>query len=100
MKRLSLLILICIFIISACEKEGEFVNAVILDGGDPALDGCGWLIEISSVSYKPQNLPDIFKVDSMEVEIKYNKLNTKADCGFAQDVFDEISLDEIKELNI
>jgi hypothetical protein len=99
MKRLALLILIILFSFSACKKESKLLYASIRDGGDIALDGCGWLIEISSETFSPINLPDEFKVDGMEVEIKYERLDSMADCGLSQDVYYEINLTEIQEFN-
>jgi len=99
MNRLSILILLGFFAISACDKEGEFVNAKIIDGGDIAVDGCGWLIEVSSETFKPVDLPEEFKVDGKLVEVKYDELDSMADCGFAQDVYSEISITVIQELN-
>ena len=99
MKRLSMLILICFLAISACKKEDKFLYATVRDGGDIAVDGCGWLIEISSETFKPVDLPEEFKVDGKLVEIKYDELDSMADCGFAQDVYREISITVIQELN-
>jgi len=98
MKRFTLLILICVLTLSACKKEDKLVYAIIRDGGDPAADGCGWLIEMSYETFKPKNLSDEFKVNGMEVEIKYDKLDGMADCGLSQDAFHEISLKEIHKL--
>ena len=98
MKRYTLLILFGFLAFSACEKENKLVYAIIRDGGDPAVDGCGWLIEMSYETFKPKNLTDEFKVNGMEVEIKYDKLDGMADCGLSQDAFHEISLKEIHKL--
>lgn len=99
MRSLAVVILLGFLAISACNKEDEFVDARIIDGGDIAVDGCGWLIEISSETFKPVDLPEEFKVDGKLVEIKYDELDSMADCGFAQDVYREISITVIQELN-
>lgn len=96
MKRLSLLFLIFLLAISACKKDDKFVNATIRDESLP-LAGCGWLIEINSEFYSPKNLPDEFKVGDMEVEIKYDELNSKAFCQMHPDGLDEISINEIRD---
>jgi hypothetical protein len=98
MKRISLLFLVFFLSMAACKKESKLLIASVRDGGDPAVDGCGWLMDISSETYKPENLPEEFKVDGMDVQIKYEKLDSMADCGFSQDVYDVIHLDEIKAL--
>jgi hypothetical protein len=98
MKSFTLLILICFLAFSACKKDNKLIYAIIRDGGDPAVDGCGWLIEMSNETFKPKNLSDEFKVNGMEVEIKYDKLDDMANCGLSQDAFHEISLREIHKL--
>ncbi len=97
MERLSLLILLCIFVISACKKEGEFVHATIYDEST-MLAGCGWVVEISSEFFLPKNLPDEFKVGGLEVEIKYDELTSQGLCQLHQDGIYEISIIEIREL--
>ena len=98
MRKFSLLVLICLLAFSACKKEDEFLYATIHDGGEIELDGCGWLIETSAETFKPQNLPDEFKIDGMEVKIKYDRLNSKSGCGFVQELYFEIYLTEIQAL--
>ena len=95
--RLLIFSIICILALSACKKEDNYIHAVVIDGGDIAVDGCGWLLvlELNSVTCKPVNLHDDFKIDGLEVAISYTLLDSKADCGFAQDVHNEISLQHI-----
>jgi hypothetical protein len=95
MKRFTLLILICFLAFSACKKDNQFVNATIHDE-TAILSGCEWVIEISSVIYSPKNLPDEFKVDGKEVEIKYDKLTSKKFCQIHPDGIYEISIKDIR----
>jgi len=94
MKKLSILFLILITF-AACEKEDEFVKAVIVDES-AILSGCGWLVEINSVLYAPQNLSDAYKVGGMEVEIKYDELVGKINCQLHQDGMHLIFINEIR----
>ena len=94
MKKLSILFLILITF-AACEKEDEFVKAVIVDES-VILSGCGWLVMINSAFYAPQNLPDAYKVGGMEVEIKYDVLAGKLNCQLHQDGLYEIYIKEIR----
>ena len=95
MKKLSILFLIFLITFAACEKEDEFVKAVIVDES-AILSGCGWLVEINSVLYAPQNLSDAYKVGGMEVEIKYDELVSTISCQLHQDGMHEIFINEIR----
>ncbi len=95
MKRIIPFALLMIMTLSSCNKEDNFESAVVRDFGDPAVDGCGWVVDISSIIYKPKNLPTEFEVDNLEVKMKYDKLDSKTNCGFALDVYDEIHIKEI-----
>jgi len=48
-------ILLAAFITLSCDKN-DFVDATIYDYGEPALDGCGWVVEVGNEIYKPTNL--------------------------------------------
>ena len=103
MRRLIFLAFINILVISSCKsKEGAAndspcntcENAVIRNFGDPALDGCGWVVDVSSVVYKPQNLLPEYKIDSMEVRIKYKVLDS-VNCGLVKNAHSAIFIEEI-----
>ena len=101
MKNIKILVIILLFFIAltACDKDDhneKFEIGIIKDLGDPSVDGCGWIIEISSKSYKPQNLAEEFKIDNLKVELKCNKLESKATCGFSEPI-DEIYIEDIKK---
>lgn len=85
----------------SCKKEENSLqptDAVIRDYGDPAVNGCGWVILVSSSVYKPINLSPEFYLDSLEVKIKYELLSTKANCGFQKDVYSEIKIKYIEKI--
>ena len=82
--------------LSSC-SQNDTTNATIYDYGPIAADGCGWVVEIGSEIFKPsEELPSAFQVDSLEVEIKYKELNSKAACGLQPDAFTEIEIKSIK----
>ena len=61
------LTLIACFTLS-CKKgnvttKSVVANAIVINKGNPAADGCGWLIKINGTDslYSPSNLTDIFK---------------------------------------
>ena len=100
MKRIIFFALITIITISSCTEEVSceedcFENAIIRDFGNLVVDGCGWVVDISSKIYKPENLPSEFEIDELEVKIKYDTLSSKANCGFVVDFLDEIYINEI-----
>jgi hypothetical protein len=75
---------------TTCQKntyyEDRYPNqledmATVLDTGNPALDGCGWLIKVGSTSYSPDNLPNDFKFNNAQVKIKYIISDAKFNCG-------------------
>ncbi len=86
-----------IFLLIACDKQEEYVAGVVKEYGDLALDGCGWVILVSSNVYNPIELPIQYHEDNLEVLIKYDLLNTKANCGFALEVYKEINVNEIRK---
>ena len=96
MKQTIIFTLTIIMTLSACNKENKFENAIIRDYGDPAVDGCGWVVDISSTIYTPRDLPTQFQVDKLEVKMKYDILDSKFKCG----VFLQLSYDEIHIRNI
>lgn len=87
--RLLLVTLIFIGLLS-CKKENcnkpdakkiENVNAHVIWGGAPEVDGLGWVIKPENArAEKPSNLPDEFKVDSLAVRISYEPSTEKYPC--------------------
>jgi hypothetical protein len=87
--------LICVIVIitiaSGCKKENSgsktithiSTNAVIINSGPVAADGCGWLIHINGTNeeYSPVNLSPDYQKDSLKVNIAYHVLTTKFFCG-------------------
>ncbi|NQV52109.1 MAG: hypothetical protein HQ500_02950 [Flavobacteriales bacterium] len=80
--------------LTACEKF-DIESGTIYDFGDPAVDGCGWVIEINQIIYKPTDLPMAYQVDELEVEIKYAVLKEWASCGRVADAFSQVELRKI-----
>src|SRR5690606_19887160 len=91
-------VLTVLFPLWSCEdKQDEFITGVVKDYGDPALDGCGWVIMVSSNVFKPLELPIQYHENDLEVLIKYDLLNSKANCGFALEVYENINVKEIRK---
>ena len=84
----SKIFLVCTFAclaltISSCKKDDTTADAIILDYGDPAADGCGWFIKIagSDSTYNPKNLPEMYKMNNLKVHISFRKLKTRFYCS-------------------
>jgi hypothetical protein len=95
MKHLFILSILSFVALSSCNKtpSPQFSeNAIIRYYGDPALDGCGWVLEFSDHNYKAINLPENFKIDSLEVHVEYNLLESWASCGLLADAYAEIDI--------
>lgn len=90
------LVVFVTLIMISCGKD-DFVSATIYDYGEPALDGCGWVIEVSNKVYKPVNLSSQYQIDGLSVQIDFTKLNSKANCGLAINAYDELEINKIKK---
>ena len=72
----------------SCKKNNSTkwitANATIINEGDVAADGCGWLVKINrpdSSIYSPINLATAYKVNNLQVNITYQILTDKLACG-------------------
>lgn len=78
--------------------EGQSdVSALVFYEGDPAVDGCGWLIQHDQDSYSPVNLDSVFKIDSLKVVLSYKILESTWNCGWRQPGYKEIEILEINK---
>ncbi|WP_426667799.1 hypothetical protein ACPPVU_17390 [Mucilaginibacter sp. McL0603] len=56
-------------------------NAMIVNTGPVAADGCGFLIKVDSNYYHADNLPEQFQKDSLNVNINYDPSTSKFQCS-------------------
>ena len=86
-----------------CEKENNltvFENIAKITYGEPATDGCGWKININGKEYHPTNLDDKFKINDLNVNLKYNLLSSVWECSqWKLRAYDEIKIISIIEIN-
>lgn len=47
---LLFLVLINLHLTSGCEKEEQWMDAIVLDFGSPTVDGCGFVIEVECIA--------------------------------------------------
>tara|TARA_B110000046_G_scaffold82339_1_gene90626 strand:+ start:356 stop:568 length:213 start_codon:yes stop_codon:yes gene_type:complete len=67
---------------------------VIFDLGNPALDGCGWVIQIDGENNRATEIDSNFLEDSLLVRIHYNKLQSVSTCGIGSSI-SEIEINNI-----
>jgi hypothetical protein len=110
-KLLLLITLAFVLGISACKKNeerldeqsvGKLTGQLTAEGtvkntGDPAYDGCGWLIRIGDKNYSPTNLANNYKENELKVSIRYETLTSKYLCGLLATPIPHIKILEIEK---
>jgi hypothetical protein len=95
-----ILMAVLIFSITAlsCKKDKNLLvaDATVIDAGNPAADGCGWMIKIDDTLYSPINLPENYKKTDSKVKIDFYVLTTKYQCGFAPISYSQIDIKSIR----
>ena len=87
-----------------CKKEDnskpedilQSENAIITFA-DPASDGCGWLIFIDDKEYHPVNLDEAYKVNGLQISIKYVLLASEWECSPWRRKYEQIKVISITE---
>ena len=96
-----ILMLIAGLMAVSCDKKNEptleSVNGLVLNYGDPAADGCGWVIQVDKVIYSPVNLNTNFQKDSLKVVVDYQLLNSYFACGWRTPGYRQIKITSIKK---
>ena len=86
------------FACSEKENETKWIEAIAVDLGNPAVDGCGWAIKISNTVYIPDSLDEPYKQDGLKVMIIYENTSQTYQCpGFSDVVYDKIIIKQIKK---
>jgi hypothetical protein len=79
-------------------SEQKDVSGMVLFQGDPAVDGCGWLIKIDTMMYSPINLSANFQKDSLKVILGYERLNSTWNCGWRIPGYYQIKIINIQKI--
>lgn len=87
-----------------CKKEDnskpedirQSENAIITFA-DPASDGCGWLIFIDDKEYHPVNLDEAYKVNGLQISIKYVLLPSEWECSPWRRKYEQIKIISISK---
>ncbi len=82
---------------TVCKKEAETtcienVEGTIIDMGDEASDGCGWMIKVDTTLLKPNSLSDEFLIDQLPVLFDYKPTRIYNHCGFSSITYENIDL--------
>ncbi|HIX53770.1 MAG TPA: hypothetical protein VK076_10700 [Candidatus Sphingobacterium stercoripullorum] len=96
---LLLLALVTLYVNRGCEKQGQWIDARVLDFGSPAVDGCGFVLEIGDSIYFPANLQEKYQVDKKEIQLKYRLLEDLKTCGFSDSEarYQKLTINAIKD---
>jgi len=104
MKRIRFVLLLffafCLFAASCGtknESDGLLQNGLVLNYGEPAADGCGWVIQINKVDYSPINLDAKFKKDSLKVVVNYQILASTFNCGWRDSGYQQIKIMSVSQ---
>lgn len=60
----------------ACKKNKDMINATVVDSGDIANKGCGYLLRLDDEDGKlvrPRYMPSAYQHDGMRVKVKLNR---------------------------
>ena len=80
-------VLIFILFVAMCfscndaKVDYHYVDAVIVYTGDPNVDGCGYMLKVDTISFKPQNLPLDFQQDELNVKVDFSFDGKQYFCG-------------------
>ena len=100
--RLIMLSLFMTIGMAGCKDKDNldvFENTAIVTYSEPAVDGCGWKIHIDQKEYHPISLDDNYKINGLEVNIKYNLLPSVWECSqWTSREFQEIKIINITEI--
>ncbi len=84
--------------ISTIDSEGQSeVSGIVVYAGDPAVDGCGWLVQHQENVYSPINLDPSFNIDSLKVILSFKVLDSTWKCGWREPGYKRIEILNIKK---
>ena len=61
--------------VAACNKDKDLMKAKVVDTGDIASGGCGYLLQLEDGGkiVRPWNLPSAYMHDGYKVKVKYDE---------------------------
>jgi len=94
----TVLLFLALIGLAGCEESVEQtdrMDAVTFFTGDPAVDGCGWLLITEQDTLSPVNLDSEFHEDSLKVRIRYKKLSDSVFCAWRKTGYKSVELTDI-----
>ncbi len=80
-------------------KSSENVKATVRWTSDPAVDGFGWVLNISDEQLEiPKNLPESYKKDGLQVLVSFKGTNDRFPCRCSEPKY-YVEITAIKPLN-
>ena len=68
----------------------QTTQARVLDLGDPALDGCGWVLEFevnnNNQFHRPDTLAEAYKINELSIELTYQTTLDSSICGLLEKI--------------
>jgi hypothetical protein len=65
-----------------CKKDKNMKKATVVDSGDIASGGCGYLLRLDDgVDVRPEYLPSAYQHDGIKVKVKLNRDGEGDVCG-------------------
>lgn len=102
MKKLGFILVLGFFslVFCSCEKSDndnltddlKDIKGIINYLGDIAADGCGWVVTVDSIDFKPVELHEDFQIDGLPVIIDYKNSGETIQCGFSSKALDKITI--------
>lgn len=64
---------VCCIVVVSCKKDKNMVKATVVDTGDIASNGCGYVLQLQDgTMLYPKYLPSNYQNDGEKVKVKYN----------------------------
>lgn len=98
--KLTSLLLITILLLISCNKDTADLikkEAIIVYEGNPAVDGCGYVLLIDENKYKAIELNKEFTEDSLIVNVEYLLLDSRWTCNWQENKYSEIKIINISK---
>lgn len=99
MRKYILGVALLTLVAASCNKDKDMTNATVIDTGDIASEGCGYILKLDDGSeLRPMYLPTAFQHNGFKVKVKYSTNNEQFVCKVApvNKVYEMIEISDIK----
>lgn len=84
----------------SCNPDKDLVKATVIDTGDIAKDGCGYIIRLENgKELRPVYIPSAYQSNGMKVKLKYNTNGEQQICYVipVNKVYEVVEIAKIKK---